>query len=65
MEVVVLPELLSSIGAVELDGFAMVELTATFTVGGSALAREVELVMLVAFFIALIYCSFNYCDTSV
>jgi hypothetical protein len=65
MEVVVLPELLSSIGAVELDGEAMVALTATFTVDGSVLAREVEFVMLVAFFIFLIYSSFNYCEISV
>ena len=59
------PELLSSTGAVELDGEATVALTATFTVDGSVLAREVEFVMLLAFFIFLIYSSFNYCETSV
>ena len=47
--------MLSSNGAVELDGDAIVALTATFTVDGSVLAREVEFVMLVAFFIFLIY----------
>ena len=57
--------MLSSIGAVELDGEAIVALTATFTVDGSVLARDVELVMLVAFFIFLIYSSFNYCEVSV
>ena len=64
IEVVVLPELLSSIGAVELDGSALVVLTATLTAVGSALAKTVALVALDAFFIFLIYSSFNYWDVS-